>query len=59
MAGSSAFDVVTITGAATFTTGSGNANTIYFLITHKPQPVLAAGKALELFGHWPSKGVAS
>src|SRR5271156_2301803 len=30
-----------------------------YLITHKPQPVLAAGKALELFGHWPSKGVAS
>lgn len=30
-----------------------------FLITHKPQPVSAAGKALELFGHWPSKGVAS
>src|SRR5271163_1339495 len=30
-----------------------------FLITHKPQPGSAAGKALELFGHWPSKGVAS
>ena len=30
-----------------------------FLITHKSQPVSAAGKALELFGHWPSKGVAS
>jgi hypothetical protein len=30
-----------------------------FLVTHKPQPVSAAGKALELFGHWPSKGVAS
>jgi homoserine O-acetyltransferase len=28
------------------------------LITHKPQPVSATGKALELFGHWPSKGVA-
>jgi hypothetical protein len=29
--------------------------TYAFLITHKPQPVSAASKALELFGHWPAK----
>ena len=29
----------------------------YFLITHKPQPVLGAGRAWGRCAHWPSRGV--